>query len=70
MSLKQRILKTVLKEQRPKILAEFSSDPIRSIANLLTLAGVSYKQAGNEFYITTGKSESVTIKVEKNDSGT
>ena len=66
MSLKQRILKTVLKEQRPKILAEFSHDPIKSIASLLTLAGVSYKQTGNEFYIVTGGSESVTIKVEKN----
>jgi hypothetical protein len=66
MSFKERILKNVLKERRSKILAEFSIDPIRSIAGLLSMAGVNYTQSGNEFYIVTGKHESVTIKVEKN----
>ena len=66
MNLKQRILRRVVKEERSKILTALANDPVQSIADLLTAAGLDFIQTGNEFNIDTGREDGVTIKVERN----
>jgi hypothetical protein len=66
MSFKQRILRRVVKEERSKILTALANDPVQSIADLLTAAGLDFIQSGNEFNIATGREDGVTIKVERN----
>jgi hypothetical protein len=66
MNLKQRILRRVVNEQRSKILTALANDPVQSIAELLTAAGLDFIQTGNEFSIDTGREDGVTIKVERN----
>ena len=47
-------------------MASLANDPVQSIADLLTAAGLDFIQSGNEFNIITGREEGVTIKVERN----
>ena len=62
----QHVLKRVIKEERPKILAALADDPVQSVATLLSAAGIDFEQNGNEFNINTGITEGITIKVERN----
>ena len=66
MNFKQRILRRVVNEERSRILASLADDPVQSIAELLTAAGLDFTQSGNEFHLDTGREEGVTIKVERN----
>ncbi len=66
MNFKQRILRRVVNEERSRILASLADDPVQSIAELLTAAGLDFTQSGNEFILDTGREEGVTIKVERN----
>lgn len=67
MGLAQRALRKMVSQERTKILSDIADDPVRSIAMLLKLAGVDFKQTDNEFYVSTGENEGVAITVERRE---
>ena len=67
MKLARRAMHKVISQERAKILSEMSEDPVHSIATLLNLAGVDFEQTGNEFYVSTGNNQGVSITVERRE---